>query len=252
MISSVISPYSVGLTWAIGLSSWMSSVTGCSAPAVGDAVTRAIHPNTRTSSFRNLGDIPYRSFGSPEGITPVAADAVAQAPRDHRSMDRASPAQGTRTGPRRARESRVGWLTCCRHRVAFGLRASVVLMCNAGYADSVRCRATMHRRRPGDAVAQRLLDDAYLSPVRFRCCADSGAGFGGQTGGGGFRRAGHAQGVQEQGRRPASPAAPPAGQDACFPPCRKSYVCVRGQCVSACNPPCSAGERCTAEGECVR
>jgi hypothetical protein len=51
---------------------------------------------------------------------------------------------------------------------------------------------------------------------------------------------------------PASPAAPPTGKDACFPPCRKSYVCVRGQCVSACNPPCPAGETCTAEGECVR
>jgi hypothetical protein len=37
----------------------------------------------------------------------------------------------------------------------------------------------------------------------------------------------------------------------CVPECRSGYVCVEGQCVSACNPPCAAGERCTAEAECV-
>jgi hypothetical protein len=37
----------------------------------------------------------------------------------------------------------------------------------------------------------------------------------------------------------------------CAPPCRSSYVCVRGECVSSCNPPCGEGEKCTADGECV-
>ncbi|HKU41519.1 MAG TPA: hypothetical protein VJR89_25355, partial [Polyangiales bacterium] len=44
------------------------------------------------------------------------------------------------------------------------------------------------------------------------------------------------------------PAAPPAG---CVPSCRSGYVCVSNQCVSACNPPCSIGDVCTAHGECV-
>jgi hypothetical protein len=37
----------------------------------------------------------------------------------------------------------------------------------------------------------------------------------------------------------------------CFPDCRDGYVCVRGECVSACNPPCPEGERCTSDGDCV-
>ncbi len=37
----------------------------------------------------------------------------------------------------------------------------------------------------------------------------------------------------------------------CTPTCRSSFMCVSGQCVSACNPICGAGERCTAQGECV-
>jgi hypothetical protein len=37
----------------------------------------------------------------------------------------------------------------------------------------------------------------------------------------------------------------------CLPACRASYMCVQGQCVSACNPLCAEGEYCTAEGECV-
>lgn len=37
----------------------------------------------------------------------------------------------------------------------------------------------------------------------------------------------------------------------CAPDCRSGYVCEEGQCVSACNPPCASGERCTAEAECV-
>lgn len=37
----------------------------------------------------------------------------------------------------------------------------------------------------------------------------------------------------------------------CVPDCREGYVCVRGKCVSACNPPCPDGERCTSEGRCA-
>lgn len=37
----------------------------------------------------------------------------------------------------------------------------------------------------------------------------------------------------------------------CLPSCRVGYVCISGQCVSACNPVCSAGEVCTERGECV-
>jgi hypothetical protein len=41
-----------------------------------------------------------------------------------------------------------------------------------------------------------------------------------------------------------------AGEAACFPACRSGFVCdPAGRCVSACNPPCDAGERCEA-GEC--
>lgn len=39
--------------------------------------------------------------------------------------------------------------------------------------------------------------------------------------------------------------------DACLPSCRSGFTCVGGQCVSACNPLCTAGERCTSEGECI-
>jgi len=37
----------------------------------------------------------------------------------------------------------------------------------------------------------------------------------------------------------------------CFPRCRGGYICHDGECVSLCNPPCSQGERCTGDGECV-
>jgi hypothetical protein len=37
----------------------------------------------------------------------------------------------------------------------------------------------------------------------------------------------------------------------CFPRCRAGYICHDGECVSLCNPPCSQGERCTEDGECV-
>jgi hypothetical protein len=37
----------------------------------------------------------------------------------------------------------------------------------------------------------------------------------------------------------------------CIPSCRRGFVCVAGACVSACNPPCAAHERCTEALECV-
>jgi hypothetical protein len=45
------------------------------------------------------------------------------------------------------------------------------------------------------------------------------------------------------------PAAP--REPACFPQCRSGYLCHEGQCLSACNPPCDAGQACTAAGECA-
>lgn len=51
--------------------------------------------------------------------------------------------------------------------------------------------------------------------------------------------------------RPRSAAAAAAADEACAPSCRSGYACVRGQCVSKCNPVCGDGERCTNEGECV-
>ena len=47
------------------------------------------------------------------------------------------------------------------------------------------------------------------------------------------------------------PPPPPPSSTACVPGCRGGYLCVQGQCVSACNPPCDAHERCTAARECV-
>lgn len=37
----------------------------------------------------------------------------------------------------------------------------------------------------------------------------------------------------------------------CEPACRAGYVCVRGACVSACNPQCGPDERCGANLECL-
>ena len=45
-------------------------------------------------------------------------------------------------------------------------------------------------------------------------------------------------------------AFPAVAQTACFPSCRDGFTCVNGACVSACNPPCPAGQRCTGAGEC--
>ena len=37
----------------------------------------------------------------------------------------------------------------------------------------------------------------------------------------------------------------------CVPDCRDGFVCVEGKCVSACNPACADGERCSGDGFCV-
>jgi hypothetical protein len=42
-----------------------------------------------------------------------------------------------------------------------------------------------------------------------------------------------------------------ASPNQCLPSCRKGYVCISGQCVTACNPACPMGEMCTEHGECV-
>ncbi|MFW6050286.1 MAG: hypothetical protein ACODAU_03885 [Myxococcota bacterium] len=44
---------------------------------------------------------------------------------------------------------------------------------------------------------------------------------------------------------------PEQGTEECVPRCRSGFVCHQGQCVSACNPPCAEGERCSSDGECV-
>jgi hypothetical protein len=46
-------------------------------------------------------------------------------------------------------------------------------------------------------------------------------------------------------------AAPTSEIEECVPACRKGFTCVKGQCVSLCNPPCAANEVCTAAAECV-
>lgn len=50
----------------------------------------------------------------------------------------------------------------------------------------------------------------------------------------------------------APAAAPPAAAAAptCKPECSPGFACVDGACVSACNPPCAAGQRCGADRLC--
>ncbi|MFW5924995.1 MAG: hypothetical protein ACOC9O_02360 [Myxococcota bacterium] len=48
----------------------------------------------------------------------------------------------------------------------------------------------------------------------------------------------------------AQAQAPEEEESSCVPACRSGYVCRQGECVSACNPPCDEGERCTASGDC--
>jgi hypothetical protein len=53
---------------------------------------------------------------------------------------------------------------------------------------------------------------------------------------------------------PQAPAIAPvqsSDPNQCLPACRASFVCLQGQCVSACNPLCAEGEYCTESGECV-
>ena len=52
---------------------------------------------------------------------------------------------------------------------------------------------------------------------------------------------------------PSTPGGGVAGAaPGCVPACRSGFVCNQGQCISMCNPPCAAGDLCTANGECVR
>jgi hypothetical protein len=46
------------------------------------------------------------------------------------------------------------------------------------------------------------------------------------------------------------PVVPPVAAPVCEPDCSPGYTCLRGVCVSACNPPCPAGERCGADRIC--
>lgn len=44
---------------------------------------------------------------------------------------------------------------------------------------------------------------------------------------------------------------PPRTTDDCAPKCRSGYFCHRGECKSACNPPCPPGQQCSANGQCL-
>lgn len=46
------------------------------------------------------------------------------------------------------------------------------------------------------------------------------------------------------------PALRPAAPLVCEPDCSPGYTCLRGACVSACNPVCPASERCGADRVC--
>ena len=48
----------------------------------------------------------------------------------------------------------------------------------------------------------------------------------------------------------APPSAQPASARICEPDCSPGYTCLRGACVSACNPLCGAGERCGVDRIC--
>jgi hypothetical protein len=50
--------------------------------------------------------------------------------------------------------------------------------------------------------------------------------------------------------QPPSSVAPPAPALVCEPDCSPGYTCLRGKCVSACNPLCAAGERCGVDRIC--
>ena len=62
-----------------------------------------------------------------------------------------------------------------------------------------------------------------------------------------------AQNASARSTAPAPAAAPAASAPIaaeCVPSCRAGYFCHEGQCLSLCNPPCGAGERCSQNGEC--
>lgn len=44
---------------------------------------------------------------------------------------------------------------------------------------------------------------------------------------------------------------PGGGGAGCVPACREGFLCHRGRCVSACNPPCGPQEVCTVQRQCV-
>ncbi len=50
---------------------------------------------------------------------------------------------------------------------------------------------------------------------------------------------------------PNQPEALQPPPEPCVPACRVAQICVRGRCVSACNPPCADNEACTPKGLCV-
>jgi hypothetical protein len=54
----------------------------------------------------------------------------------------------------------------------------------------------------------------------------------------------------EAASSPSSQAQSTAREATCRPSCRSGYTCIAGRCVSACNPPCDAGEVCTKAGQC--
>lgn len=38
--------------------------------------------------------------------------------------------------------------------------------------------------------------------------------------------------------------------EACIPPCREGYMCIKGECISKCNPPCPINMKCGSDGDC--
>jgi hypothetical protein len=49
---------------------------------------------------------------------------------------------------------------------------------------------------------------------------------------------------------PASAPAAAGASGGCEPECSPGFTCLRGACVSACNPPCEKGQRCEADRAC--
>lgn len=49
---------------------------------------------------------------------------------------------------------------------------------------------------------------------------------------------------------PEPEPAPEPVEAACVPACRDGYLCIEGDCVSACNPPCDPGQTCNSDGSC--